>query len=200
MRTRGIAHEETRQQILKTARSLVLKVGHERLSLREIARTAGFSPASLYEYFDGKDAIVQTLAARASGSLRLALDKASKKPAGDDRARLAALGAAYVGWAKSHAEDFLLLFSQLPSKRQSFPEAPAVDSPYLLLLDAVRRARASSAVSIRDDEDVERFAYGLWAAAHGMAMLQLTHLKTFKADFTAADRKVFAALFEGWKD
>jgi hypothetical protein len=32
-----------------------------------------------------------------------------------------------------------------------------------------------------------------------MAMLQLTHLKTFKADFAAADRKVFAALFEGWK-
>jgi AcrR family transcriptional regulator len=137
VRTRGIAHEETRQQILKTARSLVLKFGHERLSLREIARTAGFSPASLYEYFDGKEAIVQTLAARASGSLRLALEKASKQ-ASDDRARLAALGAAYVGWAKSHAEDFLLLFSQLPSKRQSFPEEPGAGSPYLLVLDAVR--------------------------------------------------------------
>jgi AcrR family transcriptional regulator len=197
VRTKGTAHEETRQQILKTARSLVLKVGHERLSLREIARTAGFSPASLYEYFDGKDAIVQTLAARASGSLRMALEKASKQ--GGERARLEALGAAYVAWAKSHAEDFLLLFSQLPSKRQSFPDAPAVDSPYLLVLEAVRRAREAGAVRIGDDEDVERLAYGLWAAAHGMAMLQLSHLKTFKADFVAADRKVFAALFEGWK-
>jgi AcrR family transcriptional regulator len=199
VRTRGPAHEETRQEILKAARSLVLKVGHERLSLREIARTAGFSPASLYEYFDGKDAIVQTLAARASGSLRLALEKASKHGS-DDRARLSALGVAYVAWAKSHPEDFRLLFSQLPSKRQSFPEAPGAGSPYLLVLDAVRLARASGAVRIRGDQDVERLAYGLWAAAHGMAMLQLTHLKTFKADFAAADRKVFASILEGWNE
>ncbi len=199
MRTRGTAHQETRQRILKTARALVVKVGHERLSLREIAKTAGFSPASLYEYFDGKEAIVQTLATQASASLRLALEKTAQHSE-DDRARLCALGAAYVAWAKSHAEDFLLLFSHLPSKRQALPQAAPVDSPYRLVLDAVRRARESCAVNLRDEDAVERMAYGLWAAAHGMAMLQLTHLRTFKADFVMADRTVFEALIDGWND
>ena len=112
MRAKSVAHEETKQKILTAARALLREGGHETLSLREVARRAGFGPASLYEYFDGRDAIVAALAQQAGASLRLALEKPAKKTrtprAGADL--LVALGLAYVAWAKAHTEDFLLLF------------------------------------------------------------------------------------------
>jgi AcrR family transcriptional regulator len=201
VRTRGIAHEETRQQILRAARKLVAKKGHENLSLREAARDAGFSPASLYEYFDGKDAIVAALAREAASSLSRALAFASRRASRskDSRAMLVELGLAYIAWAKENAEDFALLFDRLPSSRRSLKESPSADSPYALLLDAVRRAVEACGKGGKSPElPVERFAYGLWATAHGMATLQRTHLAGFQSDFGAADRQVLEALVKGW--
>lgn len=198
MRSRGPGHDETKQRILKTARGLVLKRGHSSLSLREIARRAGFGPASLYEYFDGKDAIVAALAREASASLALALERAAASSKKSDRGLLVGLGLAYVAWAKEHPEDFLLLFDRLPSKRKSLAEGPAPESPYRVVVDAVRRAAEAGAVRARGPAEVERLAYGLWATAHGMAMLQLTHLASFEASFAAADRAVLEALASGF--
>jgi len=196
MRTRGAAHDETRARILKAARSLVLADGHHKLSLREVARSVELSPASLYEYFAGRDAILASLAQEAAASLRATLERAVKD-AKSERAALVALGLGYVGWAKAHREDFLLFFDRLPSKRQSLAEGPAASSPYRVVLEAVQRAQRSGAVRIKE-RDGETLAYAIWASAHGMAMLQLTHLATFKADFAAADRATFEALIEGW--
>jgi AcrR family transcriptional regulator len=197
MRTKGAGHDETKRRILKTARGLVLKHGHANLSLREIARLAGFGPASLYEYFSGKEAIVATLAREASASLKTALDRSAK--AATDRSVLIDLGMAYVDWAKKHSEDFLLLFGRLPSKRKALTESSTLESPYQVVLEAVQRAAKAKVVTISTPADVEHIAYGIWATAHGMAMLQLTHLAGFKADFVAADRASFQALIEGWK-
>jgi AcrR family transcriptional regulator len=196
MRTRGPSHDETKQRILEVARELVLESGPAALSLREVARRAGFVPSSLYEYFDGKDAIVAELARAASASLKLALERCARKGTSGIKS-LEALGMGYVAWARSHPEDFLLHFARLPSKRRSLDE-PAGESPYALVLAAVRRAAEEGSVAARTPRDVEHLAYALWASAHGMAMLQLTHLAGFGADFPAADRAAIRALLEGW--
>ena len=57
-------YEETQARILDVAQVLVQQNGFERLSLREIARYAEYSPAALYEYFDGKDHIIDSLCER----------------------------------------------------------------------------------------------------------------------------------------
>lgn len=198
MRTKGAAHHETREKILETARTLLLENGHERLSLREIAREAGFGPASLYEYFDGREAIIDALASRAAASLRRALARRSKD-AGDERQALVEITLGYVAWAKAHKEDFLMLFTRLPSKRQAFDETSQRESPYTVVLEAVAGAHRAGIVSQKGNESVERLAYGLWALAHGMAMLELTHLSGFKADFKAADRAIAEAFVAGWQ-
>jgi hypothetical protein len=40
-------------------------------------------------------------------------------------------------------------------------------------------------------------AYGLWVTAHGMAMLQQTHLRQFNADFVDHDRRVLEVYVRG---
>jgi AcrR family transcriptional regulator len=201
MRTRGIAHQDTRERILKVARRLVLKQGHEGLSLRAVAKQAGFSPASLYEYFAGKDELLQALAMGASASLAQALRAAAPTngPSGArDRAALLAIGRAYIAWSKECPEDFLLCFTRLPSRRRGEDESVPDASAYRVLVDAVTRAAAAGAVAARGAKSTERLAYALWAAAHGAAMLQLGHLAGFRADFAAADGAMLEALLAGW--
>lgn len=193
MRTKGHAHAETRQQILEVARKLVLRDGHAKLSLREVARESGFSAPSLYEYFPNKQAIVDALAAQVAGKLFAALGK-SLEGVRSERVALVALGTAYVAWARKHPQDFLLMFSQLGSKRRSTSQAPAEASPYSLVLGAATRARAAGVVH----GSPETIAYAVWSAAHGMAMLQLTHLAGFDADFETTDRATLDALIAGF--
>ncbi|HXX32310.1 MAG TPA: TetR/AcrR family transcriptional regulator [Myxococcaceae bacterium] len=196
--TAATRHESARRAILDAARALVLSRGHEKLSLRAVARRAGYSPASLYEYFDGKDQILRTLAAEASARLGAELRSAVQAP---DRttSALVRLGLAYVRFAREHGEDFLLLFARLPSQRRRLSEEATVQSPYRLVLEAVTASMERGEVRSGDRLAVEQLAYGLWATAHGMAMLQLTHLTGFDADFKAADRVNLVALAEGWR-
>lgn len=178
---------DARSAILAAARAL-LRNGHEDVSLRAVAAKAGFSPASLYEYFDGRDAILAALAGEASARLSRALEGAVAK-AGDPRDALIELALAYVRFASTHREDFLLLFSRTMSRRRSTTEAVSEDSAW----DVVRRAVSRVWPKAPADE----FAYALWAAAHGMAMLRATHLAGFRADFERADRRTVAALVDG---
>lgn len=193
MRTKGTAHAETRQQILDVARKLVLRDGHAKLSLREVARESGFSAPSLYEYFASKQAIVDALTAQVAGKLFAALQR-SLDGIRSERVALVALGTAYVAWARKHPQDFLLMFTQFSSKRRSTAQTPSDASPYALVLGAATRAKAAGIVTAAP----ETVAYAVWSAAHGMAMVQLTHLASFEADFEAADRASFDALIAGF--
>jgi AcrR family transcriptional regulator len=193
MRTKGAAHAETRAQIIDAARDLVLRDGHARLSLRAVARAMGLSAPTLYEYFDSKQAIVDAIAAQVAAKLRYALQRAIKDTTSERKA-IIALGLEYVAWARRHPQDFMLMFARLSSKRRSLRQTVPEESPYQILLSAVTAAR--NAEIVRGDPD--RVAYALWATAHGMAMLQLTHLAGFDADFDATDRATFEALVDGF--
>lgn len=201
-RTTTVRHPQAddrppRQRILAAARTLVAARGHRRLSLREVARKAGYSPASLYEHFQGKDDIVEALAAEAMGALHAALAAAAARP-GSAPQRLVRIGAAYVGFARTRPEDFLLLFSELPSGRRSLAQGVPGRSPYAVVLEAVSHLLEGAGGARGRRQAVEELAYGVWATAHGMALLQLTHLRGFEATFEDADRRVLEALIAGW--
>ena len=60
------------------------------------------------------------------------------------------------------------------------------------------QTRLPVALALPAGSDLEEMAYSLWALAHGMAMLQQTHLRHFQADFSAVDRRVLEAFVQGW--
>jgi hypothetical protein len=70
-------------------------------------------------------------------------------------------------------------------------------SPYQILLQAVQDGIDAEAFMARADYGAEEIAYSLWALAHGMAMLQQTHLRQFQSDFTAIDRRAFEVFVHG---
>lgn len=167
----------TVDRLLDEARQLVMAKGWDRFSLRALARAVGLSPASLYEYFDGKEAILEAVADRARRRL---LDQLRSVPA-DAEHRLVELGMAYVRFAREHREDFMLLFA-----RSTEDAVPGKNSPYAIWVNqATRELRG---------QDPHTAAYGLWACAHGLAMLQLTELGAVEADFERSDRHTMQAL------
>lgn len=184
----------SREHILTAARELVLEAGAENLSLRKVAERADFSPSSLYEYFESKDDLIRALSERVMLRLdaRMATVPATLQPS----QRLLRYGLAYVAFAREEPQDFLLFFLHLRTRRTSTAQPAGPRSPYARILEAVKAGLASGALA-RKGVDAEGIAYGVWAVAHGLAMLQLTHLKGFDADFEAADRAVLEAHLDG---
>lgn len=194
-RSRRERHADTRVAILAATRALILEKGVAALALREVARRTGYSPASLYEYFSGKEDLVGAVAAEALEQLAVALRAvpAHLPP----RQRVVEVGLAYVAFAHRNPEQFLLIFDRLPSGRSSLQQPPGERSPYRFLLDAVQAALDSGEFGVREGLGLEEIAYGVWAFVHGMATLQQTHLRQHDANFAAIDRLVLEAFVHG---
>lgn len=56
-------------RIVTAAHEVLLTDGHDAASTNRIARAAGISPGSLYQYFDGKEAVVDAVVERYSDAL-----------------------------------------------------------------------------------------------------------------------------------
>ncbi len=66
----GASGEETRQRIIVATMRCVAKVGYSRATIREIARTADVTSASLYNYFPNKSELINAaIAARTDVAL-----------------------------------------------------------------------------------------------------------------------------------
>jgi AcrR family transcriptional regulator len=175
------SHLATRRRILDAARALVVEHGWDSFSLRGLARAVDLSPASLYEYFDGKDAILEGVADRARKRL---VDRLRSVPSNAPD-RSVELAMAYIDFARSEREDFLLLYG----RTSEAGEAPGKGSPYAIWLNQLARES--------DGTDLHARAYGVWACAHGLAMLQVTELAGVEGDFAASDRRTIQALVAG---
>jgi len=188
-------HADMKAAILYAARAVILDHGAAHFSLREVARRSGYSPAGLYEYFSSKEDLVRAVADESLEQLYTYLSRtASDLPPAQ---RLVEIGLAYVRFARDNPQHFMLIFTQLPSRRISLQAPPSSVSPYQLVLGAVQDGIDAGVFVARPGLGVEQMAYGLWVTAHGMAMLQQTHLQQFQADFVTADRRVLGLFVEG---
>jgi AcrR family transcriptional regulator len=187
---------KTRQEILEAALALINEKGPDKLTLRALARRVDYSPAGLYEYFDGKDDILAAVCAE--GDRRLQQYLRAVDPGLHPVEYLVELGLAYGRFAGQNMEHFLLMFGQAGDDREPLPyEALQIDETYQILLDAVQRGINEGIFAARDDYGLTEIAYGLWALAHGLAVLPLTNLRHIEYDFEAANRVTLETFIHG---
>lgn len=141
----------TTETILTAAKELIHENGFNRLSLRAVAQRAGFSPASLYEYFTGKDDIIDGLCAQIDKSWAQQLRSANSVPE---------LIQGYVQFGLTAPDDFQLLYQRamLPDQQEYIPQ---------LFRDRITQKRGELSVS------AEVAVQTMWALAHGMVLLSL---------------------------
>lgn len=147
-----LKHERTRQNIIQAAHELIQENGFNRLSLRAIAKRVQYAPASLYEYFENKDAIIDALCENINSRLAKQMRQETD---------LVEMAWQYVFFALEYADDFQLLYQRplLPSQEE---KAMAV------FTEAIGKE-----VSNISEIELEAMVYALWATAHGIALLAL---------------------------
>ena len=185
MRPQTRRRQRVRQAFLDAARHLVVQNGPAGLSLREVARQTDYSPAALYEYFENRDALLEALITEGFEQLQQTFDAVPE--ALPPRPRLIALGLAYIDFARQRPETFELLFTHQTARRRQLSEVQHGDSHYAVFRDAVEKLMPETAAG-----QVDYHTYSFWALVHGLAMLQITYLKHFDADFKRMDRGIIS--------
>ena len=164
--------EELRQTILAAAAALFLEHGYEAFSLRQVAEQIGYSPTTIYLYFDDKDgpAVCRGGDAYADFSRRL---QAAYDSTDDPLARIRALGDAYVDFGLANPAIYEMIFMHrtefLVSWRKG-EERPCASS-LLILQRAVVDAQQAGAVR---QGDVQSLGDALWAVVHGLVSLSIS--------------------------
>ena len=130
--------------------------GPEAVTVREVARRAGYSPAALYGYFEGRQAIIQAIVDGADRQLAARLMDVSSDLPGPER--LVRLGLAYLAFAHYERESFGLVGS------------PAAGGPPTAAFTVFREAASSDGLVERPGIDADAIAYAVWSLVHGIAV------------------------------
>lgn len=167
--------EGLRTRLLSIAVGIVGGGGPDVLSLREVQRRAGVSPAAAYRHFRDRDALLLAVGRHASAVLADAVAEAlvglPAETEADCLTRLRAGCAAYLDLAAREPGLYRAIFrtGETPAELDT-PAPESVGSggrgPYELLRDCLVELAAARGVAVPPHS-----ATTVWAACHGLAML-----------------------------
>lgn len=153
----GYHHGALREALLEVALREVERTDPAKLSGRQLARALGVSHAAPAHHFPTKEALLSAVAVEGWGRFAVALERAARRGA-TPRARVVAVGRAYVRWALDHPGAFRLLLGRGASDQE------AVRAAALGALAVLEGALASTAPGL---------VLTAWATVHGLATLWL---------------------------
>lgn len=165
----GYHHGDLRAQLIAAVRELVEAHGPDGFSIAEAARRAGVSSAAPYKHFRDRPEILRGVASEGMDRLRAAMEtRAAAHPRGTLEA-VAAVGAAYVDFARAEPGVFRLVFG-LTEGHENDPDLLAKGSG---CFGVVVQAVADRFGAGTDDPEVRRLAYILWSFVHGHSFLNI---------------------------
>ncbi|WP_433832832.1 TetR/AcrR family transcriptional regulator [Actinoplanes sp. CA-015351] len=112
MKTRPYHHGDLRTTLLALAENTLRDRGPAELSLRELAREAGVSPAAPSRHFKNKQALLDALALEGYQRLTAAMTDDLVRAGETFARRLAALTRTYVAFASTHPALLELMFTR----------------------------------------------------------------------------------------
>jgi AcrR family transcriptional regulator len=174
--TRERRSRRTREQILETARALVLETGVDGLSLREVARRLDYSPGALYTYFADKDALLDAMTAGVFEGLGRYFERVPEGlPA---PRRLDGLGVAYLDFATENPEQYLLVFTRIAAPAtMRFDEREATPYPWSIVVEACQAGVEADELATTEGYGGREIFFHFFALHHGLAMLRLTRMR-----------------------
>jgi AcrR family transcriptional regulator len=163
---------ELKDQILEAAKTILLESGKEGLSIRKIAAIIEYSPATIYLYYEDKDAILHDLMERGFEQMQKYMQEGYQES--DPGKSIFLIGQAYVRFGLEQRDWYDLMFnSARPMKHmeRSKEEWDAGFKMFDSLVDLCRRFIESSK---RDHLKPDILALQLWSSVHGLVNLAQT--------------------------
>ena len=141
------------------------------LSLRELARRLGVSPAAPYRHFADKDALLAAVAQAGFEHLGAELDGAAALHPDEPLRRLADIGWAYVHFALTQPQYFQVMFGRVATPHTRFPELLAAgQSAFGVVQRVIEDGQQAGGVAQGDPHEL---AVAAWSQVHGLATLLL---------------------------
>lgn len=161
----------TTQEIIQTARRLLVQEGPDAVSLRAIAREMGMTAPALYRYFSSHEELLRHVVAdiftELATHVRAAVDAAVDKTAGELPqgevmvVKMIAACRAFRAWTLEHVPEFSMIFGSPPPGLEYLHEIardPTVDCGYQfgqVFLDLFGDLYRRRPFSIPDDDDLQ---------------------------------------------
>jgi AcrR family transcriptional regulator len=163
-------HEQQREMALSAAELLIVKDGIAGFSMRKIAQGIGYTVGNLYLLFANQDDLLAAINERTGDAIHAFLQDALE-PHREPRARLRAMGGAYIDFAQRNPNRFRLMFEhQLPPEMQP---RPSTDMRLKRLFDLVEANLRPLMPAARRDA-LRAAAAALWSAVHGVCVLAVS--------------------------
>jgi AcrR family transcriptional regulator len=162
-------HGDLRAQLIRAATELVETHGPDGFSVAEAARRAGVSTAAPYKHFKDRDAILRGVVSAAMDRLRSAMETAASRFPARSLEAVAAIGQAYIDFAKAEPGLFRLVFGLT----EGHENAPDLLEKGQGCFAVVARAVAERLDQPLQAADVQRRAYLLWSFVHGHSFLTI---------------------------
>ena len=178
----------TREEILTAARELLLEVGPEALSLRQVARRADFSPAALYTYFASRDELVSSLFAESFERLDAYLRRVPVDLPPDQRA--VELGVAYMDFARDNPMDLRCILTADPRDLPPSSGKALGLGAAKLIGQTFREGMEQGVFGGGSGLSAAEMAYGAWALVHGMVSIGGIDLTEVADQVSAEPRRV----------
>lgn len=172
-----------RSRILESAKALFAEDGFQNVSIRKIAEKIEYSPATIYLYFQDKDAILFAL--HNEGFRALFTRQKNRAKIADPVARLRGLLEGYLEFALQEPEYYdlmFMLFTPLPKIIRT-AEWRYGRRAYRMLVKTVAECQANGHMK---NTSTDAAAIGLWGAVHGIASLLIRQ----RASMLPADKQV----------
>jgi AcrR family transcriptional regulator len=179
-------HGDLRRALIDAGIELARDGGPDAVVLREATRRAGVVPNAAYRHFENRDALLAAVRAAAISALAKAMEAEitageaqARTPAEAARARLRAVGAGYLRFARAETGLFRTAFDSSPedavvAERAHVGPADKVGdsglNPFQLLGSALDRLADAGLLAPERRPGAEFLA---WSAVHGMAVLAI---------------------------
>lgn len=160
--------------IVQASTDLFLKHGYENFSLRQVAEQIGYSPGTIYLYFQDKDAILYTIMLEGAAQFSQMLSEAAQVE--DAREKLLRIAQAYVDFGLRYPAHYQLMFMQrtdyLVRGENTVPAAPPqpIIAIFALWRSVIEGAMKAGILRMGDPGST---GDTLWALLHGVVSIAI---------------------------
>jgi AcrR family transcriptional regulator len=170
-----------RAELCRVATERFARFGYEGVTMRQLAEALGCSPKTPYRYFKDKADILATVRAQAFGKFADALEAAAAAaPPGDPIERARRVGEAYHTFALKNWHAYRIMFDIDAPLDESHPDlASQAHRAALYITRQAEQLAEAGLIAV----DPKLFGWSMWAATHGLVMLQQSGMLEHAPDY-----------------
>lgn len=162
------SREELEELALRTARKIVESEGAQTLTARRLAGDIGYTPGTLYHLFGSMDGVIYRINAETLEKIKEEIAPLHKrKPAQDIPADIHKMAAAYINFAHTHRELWLLLFNTQSAEQPPAWYVEKIEESFSPLEEVMKPL-------YKKESELKLAARALWSAIHGICYLEIT--------------------------